>query len=147
MTDIQASLGLHQLRKLAQFQKRREEIARAYNEAFADLDVIKTPLVMPDVKHAWHLYVIKIIPERLKINRDQFIEALRAENIGTSVHFIPVHLHPCYRKAFGFEKGDFPVTEGVYESVISLPLYPKMSDEDVKDVIKAVRRIAETNQM
>lgn len=142
MTDIQASLGLHQLKKLAKFQKRREDIAEAYNEAFAGLDAIEMPFVKPDVKHAWHLYVIKIVPERLKINREQFIEALKEENIGTSVHFIPVHLHPYYRETFGFKEGDFPVAEKAYERVISLPLYPKMSDEDVECVIVAVRKVA-----
>jgi len=143
MTDIQASLGLHQLRKLTRFQKRREEIVKAYNEAFASLDTIEVPFVKPHIKHAWHLYVIKIIPEKLKINRDQFIEALRGENIGTSVHFIPVHLHPYYRDTYGFKRGDFPNAEYAYERVISLPLYPKMSDEDVKDIIEAVKKIVE----
>lgn len=141
MTDIQASLGLHQLRKLTQFQKRREEIAKTYNEALTELDAIEIPSVMPGVKHAWHLYVIKIIPERLKIDRNQFIELLKEENIGTSVHFIPVHLHPYYRETFGFKKGDFPITEEAYEHVISLPLYPKMSDENVEHVIETVKRI------
>lgn len=142
MTDIQASLGLQQLKELGIFQKRREEIAKAYNEAFFDLDAIESPFVKPDVKHAWHLYVIKIVPEKFKLDRDQFIEALKAEKIGTSVHFIPVHLHPYYRETFGFKRGDFPVTEKTYERVISLPLYPKMSDEDIEDVIEAVRRLA-----
>lgn len=142
MTDIQASLGLHQLKKLEMFQKRREKIAETYNEAFADLAAIETPSVKPYVKHAWHLYVIKLVPERLVIDRDRFIEALKAEKIGTSVHFIPVHLHPYYRETFGFKKGDFPVAEEMYERVISLPLYPKMSDEDVARVIEAVRNLA-----
>jgi len=142
MTDIQASLGLHQLNKLEMFQKTREEIAKRYNQAFADLDAIEIPFVKPEVRHAWHLYVIKVVPERLEINRNQFIEKLKEENIGTSVHFIPVHLHPYYRETFGFKEGDFPVAEGAYERVISLPLYPKMSDEDIERVIEAVRKIA-----
>jgi len=142
MADIQASLGLHQLRKLPQFQKRREEIAKAYDEAFDDLDAIETPFVKPDIKHAWHLYVIKIVPDKLTVDRSQFIEALRQEGIGTSVHFIPVHLHPYYRETFGFKEGDFPVAEETYERVISLPLYPKMSDEDVVRVIAALKKLA-----
>jgi UDP-4-amino-4,6-dideoxy-N-acetyl-beta-L-altrosamine transaminase len=146
MTDIQASLGLHQLKKLGRFQRRREEIAEAYNEVFADLDGIKTPFVKSDVKHAWHLYVIKIALEKLKINRGQFIEALREANIGTSVHFIPVHLQPYYRETFGFKRGDFPVAERTYDRIISLPLYPKMSHEDVEDVIRAVREVSERNR-
>ncbi len=143
MTDIQASLGLHQLEKLNRFQKRREEIAKVYEEAFSDLEEIETPFVKPNIKHAWHLYVIKIVSEKLKINRNQFIEALKAENIGTSVHFIPAHLQPYYRDTFGFKKGDFPNAEYAFERVISLPLFPKMSDKDVKDVIDAVRKIIE----
>jgi len=141
MTDIQASLGLHQLRKLPRFQKRREEIAKDYNEAFAALDTIKTPFLKPDIKHAWHLYVVKVVPEKLKIDRAQFIEALGREGIGTSVHFIPVHLHPYYRETFGFKRGDFPVAEEAYERVVSLPLYPKMSDGDVKRVIESVKKV------
>ena len=147
MADIQASLGLHQLRKLAHFQRRREKIAEAYNEAFAGLDTIEIPFVKPDIKHDWHLYVIKLVLEKLKIDRAQFIEALKQEGIGTSVHFIPVHLHPYYRETFGFKKGDFPVAEEAYERVVSLPLYPKMSDEDVERVIEAVKRVVKVNRM
>jgi UDP-4-amino-4,6-dideoxy-N-acetyl-beta-L-altrosamine transaminase len=143
MTDIQASLGLHQLKKLNRFQKRREEIAKVYDGALSDLEEIKTPFVKSNIKHAWHLYVIKIVSEKLKINRDQFIEALKAENIGTSVHFIPVHLHPYYRDTYGFRRGDFPNAEYAFDRVISLPLFPKMNDEDVKDVIDAARKIIE----
>ena len=143
MTDIQASLGLHQLKKLNRFQRKREKIVKAYNEAFKDMEEITIPFVKDNIKHAWHLYVIKIVSEKLEINRNQFIEALRAENIGTSVHFIPVHLHPYYRDTYGFKRGDFPNAEYAFERVISLPLFPKMSDKDVKDVIDAVRKIIE----
>ena len=143
MTDIQASLGLHQLEKLNLFQKKREKIVKAYDEAFKDMQEITIPFVKDNIKHAWHLYVIKIVSEKLKINRNQFIEALKAENIGTSVHFIPVHLQPYYRGTFGFKKGDFPNAEYAFERVISLPLFPKMSDKGVKDVIDAVRKIIE----
>jgi len=141
MTDIQASLGLHQLRKLTRLQKRREEIVEAYNEAFANLDAIEVPFVKPNIEHAWHLYVIKIVSEKLKFGRNQFIEALRERNIGTSVHFIPVHLHPYYRDTYGFKKGDFPNAEYVYDRIISLPLYPKMNNKDIEDVIWAVKDI------
>ncbi len=143
MTDIQASLGLHQLEKLNNFQKKRENIVKAYNEAFKDMKEITIPFVKNNIKHAWHLYVIKIVSEKLKINRNQFIEALKAENIGTSVHFIPAHLQPYYRDTFGFKKGDFPNAEYAFERVISLPLFPKMSDKDVKDVINSVKKIVE----
>jgi len=143
MTEIQASLGLHQLKKLNRFQKRREEIAKVYNEAFRDLKEIVSPFIKSNIKHAWHLYVIKIVSEKLKINRNQFIETLKAENIGTSVHFIPVHLQPYYRDIYGFKRGDFPNAEYVFDRVISLPLFPKMNDRDVKDVIDAVRKVVE----
>ncbi len=143
MTDIQASLGLQQLEKLNRFQRKREKSVKAYDEAFKDMKEITIPFVKDNVKHAWHLYVIKIVSEKLKINRNQFIEALKAENIGTSVHFIPVHLHPYYRDTYGFKRGDFPNTEYAFDRVISLPLFPKMNDEDVKDVIDAVRKIIE----
>ena len=143
MTDIQASLGLHQLEKLNIFQKKREKIAKDYNEAFKDMKEITIPFVKDNIKHAWHLYVIKIVSEKLKINRNQFIEALKAENIGTSVHFIPAHLQPYYRDTFGFKKGDFPNAEYAFERVISLPLFPKMSDKDVNDVINSVKKIVE----
>ena len=143
MTDIQASLGLQQLEKLNCFQRKREKIVKAYDGAFKDMKEITIPFVKDNIKHAWHLYVIKIVSEKLKINRNQFIEALKAENIGTSVHFIPVHLHPYYRDTYGFKRGDFPNTEYAFDRVISLPLFPKMNDEDVKDVIDAVRKIIE----
>jgi len=141
MMDIQASLGLHQLRRLQQFQKRREEIADSYNKAFQDMEEIETPYVEEKVKHAWHLYVLKLRKEKLCIDRNRFIEELRKENIGASVHFIPVHLHPWYRKNFGFKRGAFPIAEDAYSRVVSLPIYPKMKDRDIERVIRAVKRI------
>ena len=105
------------------------------------MDAVEIPFVKPNIKHAWHLYVIKVVLEKLNIGRNQFIEALRKENIGTSVHFIPVHLHPYYRNTYGFKRGDFPNAEYIYDRVISLPLYPKMNDKDIRDVIEAVKKI------
>lgn len=139
MTDIQAAMGIHQLRKLDGFIETRERYARMYSEAFSDMPEIETPLVHLDRKHAWHLYVIKLALERLKIDRAEFIMELRARNIGTSVHFIPVHLHPYYRKEFGYQRGDFRKAEGFYDRSVSLPLYPGMTENDVADVISAVR--------
>jgi dTDP-4-amino-4,6-dideoxygalactose transaminase len=141
MTDIQASLGLVQLTKIEKMQAIRSRYAAMYNEAFASLPEIRVPVVRPEVEHAWHLYVIQIDPQALAIDRAQFIEALRAENIGTSVHFIPVHLHPYYRETFGYQRGDYPIAEAVYDRIISLPLYPKMTEADVQSVIAAVRRV------
>lgn len=141
MTDIQAALGIHQLDRLEHFLEARRRYVALYNEAFAEMPELRTPIVRTGVRHAWHLYVIQLDLERLTINRAQFIEALRAENIGTSVHFIPVHLHPYYRERFGFKRGDYPKTETVYDRIVSLPLYPKMTEEEVRDVIDAVTRV------
>jgi dTDP-4-amino-4,6-dideoxygalactose transaminase len=141
MTDVQAALGLHQLAKQERFQALREEYARIYTEAFAELPETVTPYVEEHVRHAWHLYAIRLDLERLTIDRGQFIEALRGENVGASVHFIPLHLHPFYQREYGFEKGDYPVAEKVYEGIVSLPLYPKMTRQDVDDVVEAVRKV------
>jgi dTDP-4-amino-4,6-dideoxygalactose transaminase len=138
MTDIQAALGLRQLEKLPRFQQRRREIVRRYNEAFSQLEELQIPTERPEVEHAWHLYVLRLHASRLHLSRNQFIEELTARNIGTSVHFIPVHLHPYYRDKYGYKPEDFPVAYREYQRIISLPLYPRMSDQDVQDVIEAV---------
>ncbi len=141
MTDIQASLGIHQLARQEDFLEVRQRYAQMYNDAFRDLPAITPPVVKDHVRHAWHLYIVRLDLERLTVDRAQFMEALRRENIGTSVHFIPLHLHPYYRQRFAFNKGDFPVAESLYESFVTLPLYPKMSVHDVRDVIAAVRKV------
>lgn len=141
MTDIQAALGLVQLKRIDSLQRRREEIVKLYNQAFSSISELILPQSSPGIKHAWHLYIIRLRKELLKINRAEFIEKMRRENIGCSVHFIPLHLHPLYKRRYGYRKGDFPNAEITYESVVSLPLYSGMSDEDVKDVCQAVERI------
>jgi dTDP-4-amino-4,6-dideoxygalactose transaminase len=138
MTDIQAAIGIHQLRKLPKFMERRREIVRRYNAAFGELEELEMPTCRREVDHAWHLYVTRLNLERLTIDRNQFIEELKARNIGTSVHFIPIHLHPYYRDKYGYKPDDFPVAFREFQRIISLPLYPRMSDEDVQDVIDAV---------
>jgi dTDP-4-amino-4,6-dideoxygalactose transaminase len=143
MTDIQAAIGLHQLRKLPQFQARRREIVRRYNEAFSQFEELQTPTERPEVEHAWHLYVLRLNVEPLNVARNQFIEELKARNIGTSVHFIPIHLHPYYRDKYGYKPEDFPVAYREYQRMVSLPLYPRMSDQDVEDVIEAVVDVVE----
>ncbi len=146
MPDLAAAIGIHQLRKVEQFRLRREAIALKYNEYFADLP-LKVPYVArPGDKHAWHLYVIQLELEHLSINRDRFIELMNKEGIGTSVHFIPLHIHPYWRDYYGFEPDDFPVAYDVYQRAVSLPIYPKMTDEDVTRVILAVRSLLEKNQ-
>jgi dTDP-4-amino-4,6-dideoxygalactose transaminase len=141
MSDIQASIGIHQLRKLSKFHARRQEIAQRYNQVFSQYEGLQTPIERPEVEHAWHLYVIRLNLDRLKISRNQFIEELKKRNIGTSVHFIPIHLHPYYRDKYGYKPDDFPITYREYQRIISLPIYPKMTDQDVKDVIEAVIEI------
>lgn len=141
MTDMQAALGIHQLKKFEPLLAHKRRIAALYDRAFASIKEIVTPKRAPFGTHTYYLYPILIDREKLRIGRDEFIEALRAENIGTSVHFIPVHLHPYYRKTFGFKRGDFPVTEYVYDRVVSLPVHARMSMRDARDVIAAVKKI------
>jgi dTDP-4-amino-4,6-dideoxygalactose transaminase len=144
MTDIQAALGIHQLRRLDGFIRRRQEIAALYDEAFSDLREILLPARLPGRNHTFHLYPIRIEAGRLQLNRSEFIEQLRARNIGTSVHFIPLHRHPYYRKRFGYSPQQFPVAEEIYRGLLSLPLYPKMTDRDAGDVVAAVREVIGT---
>ncbi|MPN45499.1 UDP-4-amino-4-deoxy-L-arabinose--oxoglutarate aminotransferase [bioreactor metagenome] len=141
MFDIQAAMGLRQMDKLDAMQERRKYIAQAYNEAFGNYEQLIIPKVASYTEHSWHLYVLQLDLNKLTIDRDEFIELMNEENIGTSVHFIPVHLMSYYKDNYGYKNGDFPVTESYFERIISLPLYPKMSDEDVEDVINAVTRI------
>jgi len=141
MMDIQASLGIHQLARVEENLKIREKYWRMYNEAFAELPEIITPIEEEGIRHARHLYTILIRPEILTINRNQFIEALKAENIGTGIHYTALHLHKYYREAFGYKRGDFPNAEWISDRTISLPLSPKLTEKDVIDVIQAVRKV------
>jgi len=141
MTDIQASLGLVQLEKLESFQLRRAEIVAKYNQEFKNYDALEIPVAKAEVEHAWHLYVLKLNLQALRINRNQFIEELKVRNIGTSVHFIPIHLHPYYRDKYGYKPEDFPVAFNNYQRILSLPLHAGLSDNDVQDVIAAVVEI------
>ena len=145
MADIQASLGIHQLAKFEQFQDLRRKYAELYTDELKDVEGVTTPHVRSDVQHAWHLYTILIDEKVLGINRARFIEKLNRENIGTSVHFIPLHLHPYYRRTYEYKRGDFPSAEYVYDRIISLPLYPLMSEDDAWDVINAIKKIVAGN--
>jgi dTDP-4-amino-4,6-dideoxygalactose transaminase len=142
MTDIQAALGLIQLRRLPEFQERRRAIVEQYEQGFAGLEAVERPARRPNIEHAWHLYILRLHLERLTIDRARFIEELKALKIGTSVHFIPVHLHAYYRDKYGFKPDDFPIAHGQYQRIVSLPLYPRMTDTDVTDVIEAVTAVA-----
>lgn len=143
MMDLQAAMGLVQLKRLDGFIETRQKYARYLTERLNGLLELHLPVEKGDVKRVWQLYPILVETDRLKIERGRFIEALAAENIGTSVHFIPLHLHPFYRETFGYKRGDFPNAEYVYDRLVSLPLYPKMSLEDLDDVVRAVIRIIE----
>jgi dTDP-4-amino-4,6-dideoxygalactose transaminase len=146
LTDIAAAIGIEQLSKCTEFWKARKRIAYVYDKCFADLPEIQIPSCQPNLEHAWHLYVIQLNLERLKISRNQFIEALREKGIGTSVHFIPLHLHPYYRNKFGYKPEDFPNASAVYDQIVSLPIYPKMTEADVESVIGAVSKIVKQNR-
>jgi dTDP-4-amino-4,6-dideoxygalactose transaminase len=146
MPDLAAALGVHQLRQAEAFRAARQRVAERFNEAFAAIEAIETPRTLPDRLHAWHLYVIRLHPDQLTLSRAQFIEALRERNIGSSVHFIPLHLQPYYRDTYGYQRGDFPEAERAYDRAVSLPIYPRMTDQDQQDVIDAVREIVESHR-
>jgi dTDP-4-amino-4,6-dideoxygalactose transaminase len=141
MTDIAAAMGLAQLGKVDRMWQRRNEIAQRYNEAFRLLPEVEVPTTRADCQHAWHLYILRLNLDRLRIDRAGFIEALKRLNIGTSVHFIPLHLHPYYRYTYGYAPTDFPIAYREFQRVISLPIYSKMNDQDVADVIRAVQEL------
>jgi dTDP-4-amino-4,6-dideoxygalactose transaminase len=142
LTDLAAAIGREQLKKCGEFWQARRRIAMLYAKAFADLQGVHVPVWRDDLQHAWHLFVLQLDFAHLKINRNQFIEALREKGIGTSVHFIPLHLHPYYREKFGYKPGDFPSASAVFQRIISLPIYPGMTETDVERVIDGVRDIA-----
>ncbi len=144
MTDMQAAVGLHQLKKLPAMQARREAIAGAYQKALAGLEGITVPAAAPGRTHAWHLYVIRVDPGRFGMTRDALINRLTRHKIGTSVHFIPVPLHPYYAETFGYQPEDFPESYHYYMQAISLPLYPGMTDAAVQRVIEVIRDAATT---
>ena len=138
MTDIAASLGIHQLKKAWAFQKRRQQLAARYDEAFADLPVILPPKALAGDTHAWHLYVLRLTPQA-PISRDRFIERMAEAGIGCSVHFIPLHLHPYWRERYALKPEDFPHSLASYQASVSLPLYTRMRPEDQERVIAEVR--------
>ena len=145
MTDIAAALGLAQLAKCDRMREARRRIAGIYDQGLATLDEAATPVVRDGVEHAWHLYPIRLELERLRIGRHEFVAMMRSRNIGTSVHFIPLHLHPYYRSTYHYQPQDFPNASYAYERVVSLPIYPSMTNGDASDVIEAVRDIINCN--
>src|SRR6266487_1578176 len=140
LTDIQCALGLSQLKKLTHWIDRRRQIAGMYASAFSSLQEIELPALPPERDHAWHLFVIRLQLQRLRVSRAEVFRALRAENIGVNLHYIPVPWHPFYQR-LGYAKGQWPVAEAAYERIISLPMWPGMTDDDVQDTIAAVRKV------
>ncbi len=146
MTDIQASLGIPQLRKLDDFIAIRQHYASLYDQAFADMPEVATPIIRSERSHCYHLYVLRLNLDLLAIDRARFIEELALRKVGTSVHFIPVHLHHFYRHSFGYRRGDLPRAEQLYDRIVSLPLYPRMTKFDVEYVTDAVRDVIALNR-
>ena len=141
LTDIQSALGLSQLQKLPAWILRRREIARRYDDAFAGNPYVKPLETKSNIFHAYHLYVVRLQLEKLKITKNEIFAFFRNAGIGVNVHYIPVHMHPFYRQHFGTSIGLCPVAEAAYEQILSLPLFPGMSDEDVSKVINAVKSL------
>ena len=141
MTDLQAALGIHQLPRIERYWRRRKKVWHIYDKAFRDLPVFLPAPVPSGTKHAYHLYTLLLDTGRLRISRDQFLERMTRANIGVGVHYIALHLHPYYRKTYGYKPGDFPNAEWISQRTVSLPLSPKLNDEDAGDVIAAVRGI------
>jgi len=140
LTDIAAAMGLHQLKRLPGFQTRREQIAARYDEALADLPLILPPRpVHAGDLHSWHLYVVRL-SDAAQIHRDQLIDSLFADGIGVSVHYIPLHLHPYWKERYELKPEQFPHSQKAYERMVTLPLYTRMTDDDVERVISAVRK-------
>lgn len=151
MTDMQSAMGICQLKKLDHFNKIRETQAKRYFEILTDIDQVTVPAWYDQYFRqynkegflsSWHLFVMLLKPDGLRISRDQFIEELNRNGIGTSVHFIPLHLQPYYAKKYGLERGQFPVTEAIYHRLISLPIYPKLTDHDIIFITDTIKRLA-----
>jgi len=145
MPDLAAAIGIHQLKKADVFRQRREKIASKYDEAFSGLPLRIPFVARPEDTHAWHLYAIQLELEQLAIGRDRFIELMSEAGIGTSVHFIPLHIQPYWRDRYDYKPADFPKAYDVFQRVVSLPIYPKMTDIDVDRVIASVQSILQEN--
>jgi perosamine synthetase len=144
LTDFQCAMGLSQLGKLPSWVARRRQIARSYDTALSEMPAVRPLVLRPYVEHAYHLYVARLEPGSLSADRTSVFRALRAEGIGVNVHYIPVHLHPFYRERFGTGPGLCPAAEAAYEEVISLPIFPAMSEADVEDVVEALKKVLNT---
>ena len=140
---IGSALGVTQLRKLEANLARRRQIAKLYGAAFSATPGVNPPLEQPNFSSAWHLYPIRLDLPALRFSRAEVFAALRAENIGVNVHYIPVHYHPYYRERFGHKRGEYPRAEAAYESLISLPMFHGMTAQDAEDVVTAVQKVVQ----
>jgi dTDP-4-amino-4,6-dideoxygalactose transaminase len=145
LPDILSAIGSAQLRKADQFLRRRSQIALRYCRSFARIEELELPpTVSSDCEHSWHLFLLRLRPATLKIERNEFIEELKNQGIGVSVHFIPLHLHPYYAQTYGYNPGDFPDAEDAFSRCLSLPIYPSLSDDEVDRVIETVEKVVST---
>ena len=140
LCDLQCALGISQLRKLPGWVSRRQELARRYDRAFREMPEFMPLAQRPGVKHAYHLYVVRLDLKGLGMSREEAVRSLRAAGIGVNVHYVPVHLHPYYREGFGTVPGLCPVAEAAYEQILSLPIFPRMLDRDVDQVLATLRQ-------
>jgi perosamine synthetase len=147
LCDLLGALGSAQLAQCDQFFARRREIAEYYRQAFAAIDELENPPAGEEEPgHSWHLFILRLRPGSLALNRNQFIEELKKSGVGASVHFIPLHLHPFYAREYGYRRGDFPEAEDAYSRCLSLPIFPDLSLGEMERVVKAVTRIVEKNR-
>jgi dTDP-4-amino-4,6-dideoxygalactose transaminase len=146
LSDVHAAIGLAQLRRASDLMARRQAIARAYNKAFEREPALQIPYSEPGIEHAWHLYVLRLKPDHLRVGRNQFVELLRSRGIGTSVHCIPLNTMDYYQTRYGYHTGDFPIAEDVYSRCLSLPIFPGMSGEDIAYVIETVGSLVRENR-
>jgi dTDP-4-amino-4,6-dideoxygalactose transaminase len=141
MMDLQAAIGIHQLKRIEQYWERRQRIWQQYHEAFAGTALILPPVPEPESRHAFHLYTVRVDKERTGISRDAFLEAMTKRNIGVGVHYLSIPEHPYYQNTFGWKPEDYPAAMAVGRQTVSLPLSPKLTEEDVQDVINAVLEV------
>ncbi|MEX2541112.1 MAG: DegT/DnrJ/EryC1/StrS aminotransferase family protein [Trueperaceae bacterium] len=146
MTDVQAAIGQHQLRRLERFHQRRRQVASCYCRSFISNEALEAPVELAHVDSAWHLYVLRLRTEHLRVDRNEFIRLLNALNIGTSVHYTPLHMMSFYREKYGYRAEDFPVAHDAFERMLSIPLHPGLADSDVQDVVEAVLETVERHR-
>jgi perosamine synthetase len=146
MPDLLAAVGLAQLKKAEAFQRRRREIAEIYLQRLSRVEELEMPPTGDvNTTHSWHLFILRLRSKMLASNRDDLVYQLKQAGIGTSVHFIPLHLHPFYRIRYGYSSGDFPNAEDAFARCISLPIYPDMNDTDVERVVTFIEQFAQKN--